>query len=769
MKSLLAKFHERRVWQALGLFVGVGYAVLEGTSLFIENGLLPAWVFRGVALVLALGLPVLVVTAWVQGGSRLARESGVASVPASQGVTRLFTWQRAFVGGVLAFAALGLVTATDLAIEVTGFGTAGRVEAALAEAIPEIERLANEELYEEAFALARATEVEAPGLAELDEIRWTFASNVNLISQPEGAEVYRRAYGAAEAEAELLGQTPLTGVSVPSAVSVYTFSLAGHRSVERVGIGSPPVILDPLDESTEGMVRVDGFEVRVQGEAIDVPDFFLDRHEVSNREYQLFVDAGGYERPERWDPFVEDGTEVDWEEGIARLVDRTGRPGPSTWEIGALPDGQDDHPVGGLSWYEAAAYARFTGKSLPTVHHWRRAFAAGQQAYVVPLSNLEGAGSTPVGERAGISRFGTLDMAGNVREWTHNETGGQRYIMGGGWDDPAYIAIGDFAQGPFDRSPTNGVRLAVYEDEGAWLERTRAPLEERVLPDFSAEPLPPDAVFDAYLRMFDYDRTDLDPQIIAVDTTRYWVRETVSIRAAYGNERFDVYLHIPHGAERPLRPVVWYPGSSAVVVSSIDRYRTTTFDWLIRSGRAVALPAVQGTFGRQSPLVADARERGLAFPVSARPTVLYRDHVVQWVQDVQRTVDFLQERDDLDGGSVAYFGASWGGSMGGIVLAVEPRFKTGILRLAGYASTQAPPEVRLTAYLPRVSLPVLMMSGRYDNIYPLETSARPYFERIGTDASLKRHVISDGGHFVSRVEVIAHSLEWLDRYAGPVR
>jgi hypothetical protein len=61
------------------------------------------------------------------------------------------------------------------------------------------------------------------------------------------------------------------------------------------------------------------------------------------------------------------------------------------------------------------------------------------------------------------------------------------------------------------------------------------------------------------------------------------------------------------------------------------------------------------------------------------------------------------------------------------------------------------------------------MSGRYDNIYPLETSARPYFERIGTDASLKRHVISDGGHFVSRVEVIAHSLEWLDRYAGPVR
>lgn len=769
MKSLLAQFHERRVWQVLGLFLGVGYAVLEGTSLFIENGLLPGWVFRGVALVLALGLPVILVTAWVQGGSPVARASGVESTPASQSATRLFTWQRAFTGGVLAFAALGLVTAGDMALQATGFGAAGRVEVALAEAIPEIERLANEARYEEAFALARETEAEAPGLPELDEIRWTFASEANITSQPEGAEVYRRAYGAPEAEAELLGRTPLTGVSVPSAVSVFTFSLPGYRSVERVATRPPPVILDPLDESTEGMVRVDGFDVRVQGEAIEVPDFFLDRLEVTNREYQLFVDADGYERPELWDPFVEDGSELGWEEAIARLVDRTGRPGPSTWEVGAFPEGQDDHPVGGLSWYEAAAYARFVGKSLPTVHHWRRAFTAGQQAYVVPLSNLEGTGSTPVGERAGISRFGTLDMAGNVREWTHNETGGQRYIMGGGWDDPLYMAIGDFAQPPFDRSPTNGVRLAVYRDEGPWLERTRAPLDERQLPDFNAEPPPSDAVFDAYLRMFDYDPADLDPQIIAVDTTRYWIRETVSIKAAYGDERFDVYLHIPHGVEPRLRPVVWYPGSSAVVVSSIDQYATTTFDWLIRSGRAVALPAVQGTFGRESQLAADALERGLDSPVRARPTVLYRDHMIQWVQDVQRTVDFLQARDDLDGESVAYFGASWGGALGGIMLAVETRFKTGILRLAGYQDSQALPEVSLNAYLPRVSMPVLMMSGRYDHIFPLETSARPYFERIGTAPSLKSHVISDGGHFVPRVEVIAQSLDWLDRYTGPVR
>jgi eukaryotic-like serine/threonine-protein kinase len=55
------------------------------------------------------------------------------------------------------------------------------------------------------------------------------------------------------------------------------------------------------------------------------------------------------------------------------FVDRTGRPGPSTWELSNYPEGRDDYPVSGISWYEAAAYARFRGKTLPTIYHWARA------------------------------------------------------------------------------------------------------------------------------------------------------------------------------------------------------------------------------------------------------------------------------------------------------------------------------------------------------------------------------------------------------------
>ena len=64
------------------------------------------------------------------------------------------------------------------------------------------------------------------------------------------------------------------------------------------------------------------------------------------------------------------GETLTWEEAMAEFTDKTGRPGPSTWQASDYPDGQDDYPVSGVSWYEAAAYAEYAGKSLPTGDHW---------------------------------------------------------------------------------------------------------------------------------------------------------------------------------------------------------------------------------------------------------------------------------------------------------------------------------------------------------------------------------------------------------------
>ena len=85
---------------------------------------------------------------------------------------------------------------------------------------------------------------------------------------------------------------------------------------------------------------------------------------------------------------------------MARFVDQTGRPGPAEWQAGNYPEGQADYPVSGISWYEAAAYAEFAGKSLPTETHWALATGAstplmryphvGGFAVFAPFSNFAG-------------------------------------------------------------------------------------------------------------------------------------------------------------------------------------------------------------------------------------------------------------------------------------------------------------------------------------------------------------------------------------------
>ena len=117
--------------------------------------------------------------------------------------------------------------------------------------------------------------------------------------------------------------------------------------------------------------------------------------------------------------------------------------------------------MGGVSWFEAAAYARFAGKELPTVHHWIRAAGMSYFAEILLLSNFGGA-SAPVGSHQGLSTFGAYDLAGNVKEWCWNASGEKRYILGGGWNEPSYVFDDPDAKAPWDRAPSYGFRCAKY-------------------------------------------------------------------------------------------------------------------------------------------------------------------------------------------------------------------------------------------------------------------------------------------------------------------
>jgi pimeloyl-ACP methyl ester carboxylesterase len=107
---------------------------------------------------------------------------------------------------------------------------------------------------------------------------------------------------------------------------------------------------------------------------------------------------------------------------------------------------------------------------------------------------------------------------------------------------------------------------------------------------------------------------------------------------------------------------------------------------------------------------------------------------------------------------------------GARMIAMDNRFKAAALIACGlYRRTQ--PETDPWNYAPRVRIPVLMLNGREDLTYPVETSQKPLFKALGTPASDKRFVQYEGGHsnLMSRPELIGQILEWFDHYLGPVQ
>ena len=72
-------------------------------------------------------------------------------------------------------------------------------------------------------------------------------------------------------------------------------------------------------------------------------------------------------------------------------------------------------------------------------------------------------------------------------------------------------------------------------------------------------------------------------------------------------------------------------------------------------------------------------------------------------------------------------------------------------------------------FAPRVKVPVLMVNGRYDFVFPLETCQEPMFRVFGTKAQDKKHVLYEGGHVPPLLRVKKDTLDWLDEYLGPVK
>jgi serine/threonine protein kinase/formylglycine-generating enzyme required for sulfatase activity len=339
-------------------------------------------------------------------------------------------------------------------------------------AVPDAQRLFDHGNRAEAFLLAREALAILPDDPQAQQLWLSVSLPQSVVSEPAGADV-AIAVGGTSTQWYSLGRTPLTGVRLPRGEVRMRLVKAGYQQVDVAR--SPPGVayrLDLLTAVPPGMVRVaGGRDPRRFGNARDVGDFWIDRFEVTNRQFKTFVDAGGYQRQEYWrEPFLDEPRTTNehrtmtWTEAIGRFVDRTGRPGPATWTSGTYAEGKAEMPVSGVSWYEAMAYAAFAGKRLPTMYHWYRAAGLGRFADILTASNFSGVGPAPVGSYQGLGTFGTYDMAGNVKEWCSTATDGNRFLLGGAWNEPRYMFADYDARPPFDRSHGNGFRLAVYPE-----------------------------------------------------------------------------------------------------------------------------------------------------------------------------------------------------------------------------------------------------------------------------------------------------------------
>jgi cephalosporin-C deacetylase-like acetyl esterase len=176
-----------------------------------------------------------------------------------------------------------------------------------------------------------------------------------------------------------------------------------------------------------------------------------------------------------------------------------------------------------------------------------------------------------------------------------------------------------------------------------------------------------------------------------------------------------------------------------------------------RSGRAYAYPVYLSSFERQDDFI---------YPLQDESNE-YRQQVIRWYQDMARSIDYLETRSDIDADRLAYMGTSLGGRMGAIMVALEPRFRTAVLNVAGLSPKPTQPVVDPFNFASRVTVPVLVISGEFDPIFPMEMSARPFFEALGDIE--KEHYIGAGAHFVPWPEFAQQTLGWLDRQLGPVR
>jgi hypothetical protein len=455
-----------------------------------------------------------------------------------------------------------------------------------------------------------------------------------------------------------------------------------------------------------------------------------------------------------------------------------------------------------VTWYEAAAYAEFRGKQLPTIFQWEKAARedidnlnwgttmpwglTGLHEDVTDRANLMSRreGTTPVGSfEFGISPYGCYDMAGNVVEWCLNPRPIGFTTTASSWrDGPNLFSLyGEFPglyssealgfrcvrNAPGATGDQGGMLLPDAEEEADY-----APVPEedfqlmRAHYEYDRPRLDDDDVNGDEQKLKERILEDLDARVVEEVETAGWRRIKISLIGAERkrtagpvpeDKRALAYLWLPNNARPPFQVVNYKPGGPSYNGVTAPQETEIVCGPILMSGRAVLVTVIRGMRERDLPPDWVPPDEG---------SVAHRDMMIYDTLDQRRGLDYLETRDEIALDKIVCMGLSMGG-YDLVTMAVEDRFQ-GVLLLSAGLGTGARRTIAAANpinFAPYIGGRKMMIHGRYDEGIPFRTGALPLYKLLSPP---KEHAWLECGHLPEMDQWVPHALRFLDETLGPV-
>ena len=639
----------------------------------------------------------------------------------------------------------------------------------LNELLPKISRAYDDKNINYVFKKSKELLAEYPENQILKSFFIKSSWKVNVDSDLDKTDVYVK-YGN-DSIWNYVGKTPVDSLSVPALGDENDFNLKlinGEyeyiSSDEEYGffnislIQKLPKGFVLKNSKSEVFVNMPGVFL---GNNNKIDAFGVSKTEVSNIEYKEFIDKGGYENPDFWDfPTSINGKKYSFKNTIGLFTDKFGKSGPKNWTYGDFPDGEENFPVSGISWFEAKAYAKFRGLSLPNIFQWID--AAQLSGLILKLPDINGSNyntSKPRQVNLQLNESGLLpNIAGNVREWVINSHGQDRKaILGGSYGTNEYTFNSFYSLSPFNRSLQNGLRLVKnFEKNFSYNDTIKVKHIER---NFRLEKNVSDEVFEVYKSQFDYPNTPLNVEVNKIESPdkKYQI-EKFEMSTTYKNdEKLYGYIITSERFKEMSKPIIEFPGAWAIFNNklNIDEFIIKEKKYLLDEGYSIIIPVYHNTWDRKKTIK----------DWWPNETEEYKNTIIKIGKDFKRVVDFLETRKNLNIKKLSYMGYSWGSVTSNILLAIENRVKSAAIFVGGLMLQKSRKEIESHLYVRRIKIPILHIVGKLDGIFEFEDSFIPWNELVGTPDEDKKIVILDEiGHGLPKDLMIDKHLQFIKKY-----